>query len=55
MITEDCRKAFEEECASWGLDFTSWNGKYYDDYDTGLAFGTFKLGWEAACTMLKWL
>jgi hypothetical protein len=47
-MDEDCRKAFEKECADWGLDFSSWNGISYDDYATGINAGQFQLGWLAA-------
>lgn len=43
---DPCRNAFERECADWGLDF-SYKDDHYTDFNTGVMYGVFMLGWYA--------
>lgn len=42
---DPCRTAFERECVDWGFDFTYTD--HYTDYNTGIMYGMFSLGWDA--------
>jgi len=44
----ECQQSFELETLTWGLSFDRDEGGVYTDYQTGIVFGTFMLGWFAA-------
>lgn len=46
---EEAQAAFEKEAADWGLDFERHPDKedQYLEFETGLTFGSFLLGWQA--------
>lgn len=52
MTKEQLMTIFEKSCANWGLDFTKDdtgpNGLIYADYQTGVMFGMFDTGFDAA-------
>lgn len=43
-----CQQAFEVETLTWGLDYEMDENGCYTDWNTGVVFGSFQLGWEAA-------
>lgn len=47
-MKDPIKEAFEKACADWDFDFTpSENGDGYEDYNTGIMFGMFLIGWES--------
>lgn len=43
-----CQLSFEIETLTWGFDYERDETGVYIDYGTGIAYGSFSLGWEAA-------
>ena len=54
MTREHRMALFEKSCAGWGFDFakddTGPNGVIYASYETGIMFGMFDVGFDAAKT-----
>ena len=54
MTREQMMVLFEKSCADWGFDFdkddTGPNGIIYASYETGIMFGMFDVGFDAAKT-----
>jgi len=44
----ECQQSFELETLTWGLLFDRDEDGNYSEYNTGIVFGTFQLGWDAA-------
>ncbi len=44
----ECQLAFELETITWRLEYDRRESGSYDDYETGIMFGAFSLGWDAA-------
>lgn len=44
----ECQQSFELETLTWGLQYDRNEAGSYTDYATGIVFGTFMLGWNAA-------
>lgn len=48
MAKTKCQESFEAETADWGLSFEVDETGTYIDFQTGVVFGAFSLGWESA-------
>lgn len=44
----ECQLAFEIETLTWGLDYERDETGEYTEYATGIMYGPFQLGWDAA-------
>jgi len=42
-----CQESFEVETSDWGLNFERDEAGCYVEYQTGIMFGAFRLGWES--------
>jgi hypothetical protein len=41
----DCQEYFELVTSDWGLEYDRDENGCYSDYQTGVVFGSFELGW----------
>jgi hypothetical protein len=53
MSQEEMMDIFEKECGNWGFDFDKGSDDtsksiFYSDYETGVMFGMFTIGFDAA-------